>query len=1112
VCTESIPPAIAACTLTDLVEIGHLQRLLQAFTAATGCASGLVSIPDRELLAAAGPPEVCAKFSLVAPASEEPRLAAGPQSGQEPGGPYRPAIISSEEGVLIGVTPIVIGSEPVAALFVGLALNGEPCHADQQRLSAAASLLSETALTIAHLGSRLLSQRQDDRKFRAIFDEAYQFMGLMTPDGVLIEANRAALSMAGLNRSDVIGRIFWKTPWWAHSRELRHELRAAIEKAAAGELTRFEASHPTPGGGTRYVDVTIKPVKDDEGNVVFLIPEGRDITERRMAEETRLAQLHFLESLEQIDRVIRQTNNMEQMLDGVIRATSTIFDCDRAWLLYPCDPEAPSFRVPMMHTRPEYLIDDSLNLEVPMSPGQRQDCLDALGSEDPVTYTAGTARPVDMETAEEFGVKALMFMAVYPRTGKPWAFGMHQCAYARVWSEDDQRLFKEIGRRIADGLSSMLFFRDLRVSQERLTLALEGANAGLWDFNPQTGQAYYGPGWFTMLGYQPDELPHTYETWTELIHPDDRPAIEAHVRKFIESKEEFYSVEFRMKAKDGSWQWIDSRGRAFERDAEGRVARVAGTHTVITGRKLAEEKLRKSQAALVEGQRIAHFGYWDWDVGTGEVEWSAEVYRIFGLDPEHFQPQIDSILALAPPEERGIGKELIERAILRREPGTFEMSFCRPDGRRGCYESTFEGRYDKEGNLVRLMGVVCDITERRRAEEELRSLRNYLDNIIDSMPSVLVGVDAAGCVTRWNRRAEQETGIEAGAATGRELRDVFPRLSSEMTRIQLAIQERQTQRDAKRPRQTDGGTRYEDVTIYPLVSNGVEGVVLRVDDVTERVRLEEMMIQSEKMLSVGGLAAGMAHEINNPLAGMMQNATVVINRLTEDIPANDRAASECGTHMATIRAYMEKRNIVKQLAMIRESGLRAAEIVKNMLSFARKSDSEALPTDLCELLDNTIGLAENDYDLRKKYDFRRIEIVREYQPDMPPVPCEASKIQQVFLNLLKNGAEAMGEGRRQAEGEDAASGQRFTLRVLRDGDMARVEVEDNGPGIDEETRRRVFEPFFTTKGVGAGTGLGLSVSYFIVTENHRGTMKVESRLGRGTKFIVCLPFARPPAS
>ena len=429
----------------------------------------------------------------------------------------------------------------------------------------------------------------------------------------------------------------------------------------------------------------------------------------------------------------------------------------------------------------------------------------------------------------------------------------------------------------------------------------------------------------------------------------------------------------------------------------------------------------------------------------------------------------------------------------------------------GSLCAVFQSDVDPTEGDKRILGIIAAALgaeeDRRQAEEDLRRLRNYLANIIDSMPSVLVGVDPDGTVTQWNREAQRTTGVSMADAVGQPLVRTFPRLAVEMERVREAMQTREVRSDPRQTRKEDGEMRYEDVTIYPLITNGVEGAVIRVDDVTERVRIEEMMVQSEKMLSVGGLAAGMAHEINNPLAGMMQTADVMSRRLTDvEMPANQRAAEAAGTSIEAIHAFMESRGIIRMLGNIRESGRRAAEIVQNMLSFARKSGDAKSLHNLAERLDQTVDLAGSDYDLKKKFDFRQIEIVREYEENLPEVPCESGKIQQVFLNILRNGAEAMQEETKKGN----AKTPRFILRIAHEQETGRVRIDigNNGPDMDEATRKRAFEPFFTTKPVGVGTGLGLSVSYFIITENHGGEMLVESSPGEGTTFIIRLPIER----
>ncbi len=398
-----------------------------------------------------------------------------------------------------------------------------------------------------------------------------------------------------------------------------------------------------------------------------------------------------------------------------------------------------------------------------------------------------------------------------------------------------------------------------------------------------------------------------------------------------------------------------------------------------------------------------------------------------------------------------------------------------------------------------------EIAERKNAEAELERTKDYISNVIESMPSALISVNENLEVTQWNLKAEEITGVPAPDAFGMKLDDVFPRMKKELELISNSIQNKEIKFEQKTAYEAESGVGYEDITIYPLVAIGIQGAVLRIDDVTSKVRMEEMLVQSEKMLSIGGLAAGMAHEINNPLAGMMQTANVMQNRLVDnvDIPANRRAAEEIGVDLEAIVGFMSARGIPRMIHAIKESGVRVASIVNNMLHFAQQSDDEINTSKIADIIENTISLVSTDYNLKKQYDFKKINIIREFQEDLPEIECHSSKIQQAMLNLFSNSAHAL----QQAKVENPKIIIRLAIDEKQDGKdaMVRVEIEDNGPGISSKVIGRLFEPFYTTKPTGEGKGLGLSVAYFIITESHKGKMWVESNEGVGTKFIICLP-------
>ncbi len=404
---------------------------------------------------------------------------------------------------------------------------------------------------------------------------------------------------------------------------------------------------------------------------------------------------------------------------------------------------------------------------------------------------------------------------------------------------------------------------------------------------------------------------------------------------------------------------------------------------------------------------------------------------------------------------------------------------------------------DEIGELSRLFNSMARSLKIQK--KDMQKMQLYLKNMIDSMPSVLIGIDKDGKVTQWNVEAEKKSGLNPEDAIGKKIEDIFPQFASQLAKFQKSIHEKTPQKMEKIAERVDDELKYNDIMIYPLISNGVEGAVIRMDDVTTRIRIEDMMVQTEKMMSVGGLAAGMAHEINNPLGGILLGVQNILRRVSPDFKINRDKAEELNLNLDDIFKYLEKQKIIYFLEVIQRSGERASDIVTNMLNFSRRSESHFVKSDLSSIIEKTIELATNDYDLKRKYDFRHIKITLDFEKEFPDIPCAENELQQVILNLLKNAVHAISENKGKRKDPE------ITLRLFREGAFGVIEVEDNGPGMDRDTTKRVFEPFFTTKEIGVGTGLGLSVSCFIVTNIHKGTMFVISTPGKGTKFIIKLP-------
>jgi PAS domain S-box-containing protein len=352
--------------------------------------------------------------------------------------------------------------------------------------------------------------------------------------------------------------------------------------------------------------------------------------------------------------------------------------------------------------------------------------------------------------------------------------------------------------------------------------------------------------------------------------------------------------------------------------------------------------------------------------------------------------------------------------------------------------------------------------------EELRRLKDYNENILESMDSGILVLDLEGQLARWNRAMEKLYGMRRDAVLGRSLDEVFPEPFMEALRSSLILEDREEIAHIYKLHlpTADGRSLMVNVSVAPFqIGSGQRlGTVLILEDVTARVRLEEQLQHADKMASIGLLAAGVAHEVNTPLTGISSYTQMLKEQVRpEDLrfPLLDR---------------------------IEKQTFRAAKIVNNLLNFASSGGAELEPLDVNRLLYDVLSLLEHQLDKAK------VKVRKELAEGLPQVRGNENRLQQVFFNLILNAKDAM------------PSGGWLTILTSADDDTVVVEIKDTGVGIKREDVKRIYDPFFTTKGLGRGTGLGLSVSYGIVQE-HGGAIFVESAPGQGTSFQVALPAA-----
>lgn len=394
------------------------------------------------------------------------------------------------------------------------------------------------------------------------------------------------------------------------------------------------------------------------------------------------------------------------------------------------------------------------------------------------------------------------------------------------------------------------------------------------------------------------------------------------------------------------------------------------------------------------------------------------------------------------------------------------------------------------GDEPLLRASIVDITKRKEEEFNLKAAHGYINNIINSLPMVLIGLDKNLVITHWNSRAKEYSSIDD--ALGKKLIDVLPHIKLEIELILESIKSNKINRRNKRSRITDKGTIYENITIFPINS----GAVLLIDDITDQVELQSMVIQSERMFSVGELASGVAHEITNPLAGIIQNGQSLINRLTKDLPGNIKAAKKYSLDLESLKLYLDDRKILKMIESIRSSGVRASHIIKNLNNFSKKDVGDLTYNDILPLIDQSLELATSDYNIEEDYDFKDIKVTRKIEENLPLVLCEPAKIVQAFLNIFRFSAKNIGKSHNSPKIEIEISVKDNSLFLY---------IRDNGEPLTPEECRILMLPYFKGRQTVREEWYSLSLSHFIIHEIHSGTFKITPIDGKGNEVSISIP-------
>jgi len=620
----------------------------------------------------------------------------------------------------------------------------------------------------------------------------------------------------------------------------------------------------------------------------------------------------------------------------------------------------------------------------------------------------------------------------------------------------------------------------LRQSEAYLAEAQRLSRTGSFGWKPSTGEIVWSEETFRIFQYDRSTKP-TVELVVQRVRPDDVASVKQTVERASQDGKDF-EHEYRLVMPDGAVKHVHVVAHA-ERDESGALEFV-GAVMDTTDRERAEKKLRRSEESLLEAQKLSHTGSWRHDVASGAVVVSPEIYRIHGIKPDDDASNTEFFFSRFHPEDRKRVVDLFERAEIEKTEFQVDYRLVLPDGTIKHLHTMGRPILNESGDLVEFVGTAIDVTAAKQAEEALRRSQSYLAEAQRlSHTGSWAGAPGPGEIQYWSEECYRVLGFDP--------HNKLPHVETFLQRIHPDDQTRTTEHFERASREKRGfefdyrivhpGGEVRDIhTIgHPVFSSSGDLVefVGTVIDVTERKRAEEErerlrqaqadLAHIHRVTTMGELTASLAHEIKQPIAAAVTDAKTCLRWLGCDQPdvaeARDAAA-----------------RIVKDVT-------RATDIIGRISVLFKKDALQRELVDVNELILEMIVL------LRSEANRYSISIRSELAEDLPKVMADPVQLQQVFMNLMLNGIDAM---------KGTTDGRELTIKSEADDGQLLISVSDTGVGLPPQQADQIFSAFFTTKD--NGTGMGLPISRSII-ESHGGRLWAAGASGRGATFQFALP-------
>ena len=616
-----------------------------------------------------------------------------------------------------------------------------------------------------------------------------------------------------------------------------------------------------------------------------------------------------------------------------------------------------------------------------------------------------------------------------------------------------------------------------------MAVSITGSGDVIWDWDVATDRLVLNEAVQSMFGYAADKIGQDFAWWKDRLHPEDKDRVLSGLQSALNTGGEFWADDGRFRRGDGTYATVMNRGFIVH-DEDGKVVRMIGSMLDLSDRKQSEEARWRSEQKLALHIRQTPLAVIEWNLSFEVTQWNPAAEKIFGYRPSEAIGR-HAIGLLVPESARGQVEQIWENLIAQKGGRRSVNDNLTKDGRVISCEWYNTPLVDSAGNVIGVASLASDVTESKQVQAALAAEKERLAVTLRSIGDGVIATDTAERIILMNKIAEQLTCTLQIMGVGRPVAQIF--------RI-LDVRSRETcENPVAKVLQAEGVVEMNNRTALLLQSDGermisyscspihdargiVIGTVLVFRDITEEKRSVAELLRAGKLESLGLLAGGIAHDFNNIL-------TVVIGNLS----------------LAKLLASPHDK-IYARLEEAEKASVRTKDLTQQLLTFAKGGTPIKQTASITELIRETTDFASHGANV--KCEFALPE-------ELWPVEIDAGQISQVLNNLVINAVQAMpGGGIVCVSAENLALGEESGL-PLNVGKYVRIQVRDNGTGIDPEYLAKIFDPYFTTKQT--GSGLGLATSYSII-KKHDGLLTVESALGAGTSFYIYLPASNRPVA